>query len=134
LAGHFQLPDVDSVQLASDAMGSRRRLTSNYADVRRKLAKEHGEGNVYLLSRRFLDWAAPQRISGDHGPAGAKPGAPIGGGLPEARRQIQLEYEDVAAWLRLKGVRDLGPAPSSILTELIRIGSYPRLGLSVKPI
>ena len=73
------------------------------------LAAEHGAANVYLLSRRFLEWATPERLSGDFARSILAAGGSVERELAEARRQIQLEYEDLAAWLRLKGVKDLGP-------------------------
>ena len=98
--------------MASEAAGTRSRLTSNYAEVQASLAAEHGAANVYLISRRFLDWATPERLSGDFAKASLTSGGSVVAELAEARRQIQLEYEDLAAWLRLKGVKDLGPDPS----------------------
>jgi hypothetical protein len=132
LAGRYRLPDVDPLQLAAEATANQGRLESNYAEVQASLAAEHGASNVYLESRRFLDWATPERIAGDFASASLTSGGSIAGELALARRQIQLEYEDIVAWLRLKGVKDLGPDPSSIVVELIRTGSYPRLGLSIK--
>ena len=114
-----------------DAPGTHDRLTSNYVEVHASLAAEHGAANVYLLSRRFLEWATPERLSGDFAKSILTAGGSVERELAEARRQIQLEYEDIAAWLRLKGVKDLGPDPCGVLVELIRAGSYPRLGLSV---
>ena len=67
---------------------------------------------MYLTSRRFLDWATPDRLSGGLARRGSDASE-----VAETRRQIQLEYEDVAAWLRLKGVCDLGADPSAILAE-----------------
>ena len=97
------LPAIDPLQMAAMTAGTRSRLTSNYAEVQARLAAEHGAANTYLISRRFLNWATPERLSGEFlrraPPAGARPSAD----LREAHRQIQLEYEDVAAWLRLKG-------------------------------
>jgi hypothetical protein len=132
LAGRYTVCDVDPLQMASASAGTRGRLSSNYLEVQANLAAEHGPANVYLISRRFLDWATPERLSGDFAKASLATGGSVVAELAEARRQIQLEYEDLAAWLRLKGVNDLGPDPSGILVELIRTGSCPRLGLSVK--
>ena len=132
LAGHYTVPDIDPLQMASASAGTRARHSSNYLEVQANLAAEHGPANVYLISRRFLDWATPERLSGDFAKASVMTGGSVVAELAEARRQIQLEYEDLAAWLRLKGVKDLGPDPSGMLVELIRTGSYPRLGLSVK--
>jgi len=132
LAGHYKLPAVDPLTLAALALGIHDRLTSNYVEVQASLAAEHGAANVYLLSRRFLEWATPERLSGDFASTIRTVGGSVNGELAEARRQIQLEYEDFATWLRLKGVKDLGPDPSGVLVDLIRAGSSPRLGLSVK--
>jgi hypothetical protein len=129
LTGRFDRPAIDPLQLAAQTAGKYSRLTSNYAEVQANLAAEHGAGNCYLISRRFLDWATPERFSGEL--AMARP-AVSDGEQAEARRQIQLEFEDVAAWLRLKGISDLGADPSAIVAELIRTGSYPRLRLSVE--
>ncbi len=115
--------------MAAKTVGTRRQATTNYAEVQANLAAEHGAGNVYLVSRRFLDWATPERLSGEL--VGARLATGVAE-ITESRRQIQLEYEDVAAWLRLKGISDLGPDPSAILAELIRTGSYPRLRLSIQ--
>ena len=82
------------------------------------LAAEHGAAKVYLISRRFLDWATPERLVGRLSPtASLITGGSAVAELADARRQIQLEYEDLAAWLRLKGVKDLGPDPSGILSS-----------------
>jgi len=132
LAGQFTLPDVDPLELAAEALGIHGRLTSNYIEVQASLAAEHGAANVYLLSQRFLEWASPERLAGDFTKASLIRGGSVEGELAEARRQIQLEYEDFCTWLRLKGVKDLGPDSCAALVELIRTGSYPRLGLSVK--
>ncbi len=132
LAGKFQLPHVDPLRLAPEAAGSYPRLTSNYSEVRASLDAEHGRANVYLLSQRFLDWATPERLSGEIAHASTAAGRSVVGELAETRRQIQREYEDLAVWLWLKGIKDLGPAPSSIVVELIRTGACPRLGLTVK--
>jgi hypothetical protein len=131
-AGRFQLPKINPLQLVPKATITPGRLTSNYDLVQASLAAEHGAGNVYLLSRRFLDWATPERMAGDFARASLASGLTVVGELALARRQIQLEYEDLASWLRLKGVKDLGPEPWAIVPELVRTGSYPRLGLSVK--
>ena len=132
VAGRYTLPDIDPLQLASESAGTRGRLTSNYAEVQANLAALHGAANVYLISRRFLDWATPERLSGDFANASVATGGSVVTETALARRHIQLEYEDLAAWLRLKGVKELGPDPSTILVELIRTGSSSRLGLSVK--
>ncbi len=132
VAGHYTAPEIDPLQMASESAGMRLRLTSNYAEVQASLAAEHGAANVYLISRRFLDWASPERLSGDFATASLTTGGSVVAERALLRRQIQLEYEDLAAWLRLKGVKDLGPDPTGTLVELIRTGSYPRLGLSVK--
>ena len=95
------------------------------------LAAEHGAANVYLLSRRFLEWATPERLAGDFARSMLTAGGSLERELAEAQTQIQLEYEDLAAWLRLKGVSDLGPEPCRVLAELISTGSDSRLGLSV---
>jgi hypothetical protein len=132
VAGQYTLSEIDPLQMASESAGTRRRLSSNYLEVQASLAAEHGAANVYLISRRFLDWATPERISGDFAATSLTTGGSVVAELAEARRQIQLEYEDLAAWLRLKGVKDVGPDPTGILVELVRTGSYPRLGLSAK--
>jgi hypothetical protein len=129
LAGRFDRPAIDPLQLAAKMAATQNQLTSNYAEVQANLAAEHGAGNFYLTSRRFLDWATPERLSGELAKAGTARSAAE---LSETLRQIQLEYEDVASWLRLKGISDLGSDPSAILAELIRTGSYPRLRLSVQ--
>jgi hypothetical protein len=100
-------------------------------EVSANLAAEHGAANVYLLSRRFLEWATPELLSGDFSKPILATGGSVEHAIAEARRQIGLEYEDFASWLRLKGVKDLGPEISGVLVELIRAGSYPRLGLTV---
>jgi hypothetical protein len=132
LTGSYTLPAIDPLQLACEAAGARWRITSNYAEVQASLAAEHGAANVYLISQRFLEWATPERLSGDFAKARLTTGGSIAAEHAEARRQIQLEYEDLATWLSQKGVKELGPEPSEIVVELIRTGSYPRLGLSVK--
>jgi len=132
LAGEFKLRDVDPLELAAETLGIHGRLTSNYTEVQASLAAEHGAANVYVLSRRFLEWASTERLAGDFTTAVLTSGSSVEGELALARRQIQLEYEDFAAWLRLKGVKDLGPEPCAALVDLIRTGSCPRLGLSVK--
>jgi hypothetical protein len=131
LLGKFRLPDVDPLELACETYVNHDRLKSNYVEVQAGLAAEHGAANVYLLSRRFLEWATPERLSGDFARSILKAGGSVERELALARRQIQLEYEDIAAWLRKKGVKDLGPDPCGVLVELIRAGSYPRLGLSL---
>ena len=132
LAGRLVLPAIDPLKMAATTSRTRSRLTSNYAEVQAGLAAEHGAANIYLISRRFLNWATPERFSGEFLSARPASGRAVAALSAEAHRQIQLEYEDVAAWLRLKGISDLGPDPSSILAELIRTGAYPRLGLAVK--
>jgi hypothetical protein len=132
LAGRFVLPASDPLQMAATTSGTRSRLTSNYAEVQAGLAAEHGAANTYLISRRFLNWATPERLSGEFPSARPASGPATVPLSAEAHRQIQLEYEDVAAWFRLKGISDLGPDSSAILAELIRTGVYPRLGLAVK--
>ncbi|MFI5460643.1 MAG: hypothetical protein ACHRXM_34950 [Isosphaerales bacterium] len=132
LAGQFKLPDVDPLELAAETLGIHGRLTSNYVEVQASLAAEHGAANVYLLSRRFIEWASPERLAGDFTTAVLTRGGSVEGELALARRQIQLEYEDFSSWLRLKGVKDLGPEPCAALVDLIRTRSCPRLGLSVK--
>ncbi len=132
VAGHFKPPEIDPLQLAPDAALPQSRLESNYRQVQASLDAEFVLPDVYLLSRRFLEWATIERLSGDFVTASLTSGASAADELALARHQIQLEYEDLAAWLRLKGVKDLGPEPSSILVELIRSGTYPRLGLSVR--
>jgi hypothetical protein len=131
IAGNFKHPDFDPRELAADAQETHDRVASNYVEVHASLAAEYGAANVYLLSRRFLEWATPERLSGDFAKSILTAGGSIEREIAEARRQIQLEYEDIAAWLRLKGIKDLGPDPCGVLVELIRAGSYPRLGLSV---
>jgi hypothetical protein len=132
LAGRFVLPAIDPLKMAATTCGARSRLTSNYAEVQAGLAAEHGAANAYLISRRFLNWATSERLSSEFLSGRPASGTATGPLSAEAHRQIQLEYEDVAAWLRLKGISDLGPDPSAILAELIRTGVYPRLGLAVK--
>jgi hypothetical protein len=132
LGGHFTPRDVDSLELAVLAPGIRTKVTSSYAEVLASLAAEHGAANVYLLSQRFLEWASAARLSGDFVEAIVAEGGTVEGQLAEARRQIALEYEDFAVWLGLKGISDLGPDPCGALAELIRTGSYPRLGLAIK--
>ena len=132
LAGDYTVPDIDPLQMASATVGTQARLSSNYLEVQASLAAEHGAANVYLISRRFLAWATPEVLAGDFAKASATTGGSVVAELAEARRQIQLEYEDLAAWLWQKGVKDLGPEPSGILVELIRTGSCARLGLSVR--
>jgi hypothetical protein len=132
LAGRFVLPAIDPLKMAATTSETRSRVTSNYTELQAGLAAEHGAANTYLISRRLLNWATPERLSSEF-----LSGRPAGGTATvalsaEAHRQIQLEYEDVAAWLRLKGIGDLGSDPSAILAELIRTGAYPRLGLAVK--
>jgi hypothetical protein len=132
LAGRLQLPDAKPLQLASETHSPRERHTSNYSAVLARLVAEHGAGNVYLLSRRFLDWASAERLAADFAGASVKSGLSLVSERTLAQRHVQLEFEDLAAWLRLKGVKDFGPDPAAIVAELIRTGSYSRLGLSVK--
>jgi hypothetical protein len=132
LAGKFTLPDIDPLVLADAATRLRGRLTSNYDEVRASLAAEYGPANVYMLSRRFLEWASAARLSGDFATAILETGGTLEAEIAEAQRQVQLEYEDFAAWLRLKGVNDLGPEPCAALVDLIRTRSNGQLGLSVK--
>ena len=67
-----------------NAAGTRGRLTSNYAEVQASLAAEHGAANVYLISRRFLDWATPERLAGDFAKASLRTGGSVVGELAEA--------------------------------------------------
>ncbi len=132
LAGHFGRPEIDPLRLAAGAARRHERITRNYADVQARLVVEDGAGNVYLLSERFLDWATPERLAGDLAASRLKSGLSINAEIAEARRQVQLEYEDLAAWLWLRGIRDLGANPAEVVAELVRTGSYPRLGQTVK--
>ena len=70
---------------------------------RRSLAAEHGAANVYLISRRFLDWATPERLCGRFRQGEPRHGRPVAAEHAEARRQIQLEYEDVADLAQAQG-------------------------------
>jgi hypothetical protein len=133
VARRFARTAVDPLEMAATMTAStRRRLTSNYAEVQARLAAEHGAGQFYLVSRRFLEWATPERLSGELALARTTRGAGPAAELTETQRQLQLEFEDVAVWLRLKGASDLGPDPAAVVAELIRTGAYPRLGLAVK--
>jgi hypothetical protein len=124
LAGRFQPAGVDVLEMAASSFSVRGSIKHNYNEVRARLAAQHGASNVYLLSRRLFEWASPARLLG----------IAVNEGVIEARQQIQLEFEDFAAWLKLKGIKDLGPAPSEFLLELLRTGSYAPLGLTVKTI
>ena len=122
LAGRFQPDGADPLEMAAETFAIRAGMTHNYNEVRAGLAARHGAGNVYLLSRRFLEWAYVERLSG----------MTVDDGAVESRRQLQLEFEDFSAWLRLKGINDLGPAPSTFFLELLRTGAYAPLSLTVK--
>jgi hypothetical protein len=124
LAGKFQPADVDPIEMATKALANSCRLEHNYNEARASLAAENGASNVYLLSRRFLEWGSHTRLSG----------LSLNNEVVEARRQIQLEFEDFTAWLTLKGKSDLGTAPSEFLLELLRTGSYAPLSLAVKTV
>ena len=132
LAGHFGRAETDPLRLATDAARLHEQITRNYADVQARLVAESGVGHVYLVSERFLDWATPERLAGDFAASRLKSGLSINAEIAEAQRQVQLEYEDLAAWLWLKGVKDVGANPAEVVAELVRTGSYPRLGLTVK--
>jgi hypothetical protein len=124
LAGRFQPDGADPREMAAQAFAIRASMKHNYNEVRAGLAAKHGAGNVYMLSRRFLEWASVERLSG----------IAVDNGAVEPCRQLQLEFEDFSAWLRLKGINDLGPAPSAFFLELVRTGSYAPLGLTVKTV
>jgi hypothetical protein len=132
LAGRFKLPEVDPLEMAAAAPAIHERLSSNYADVRASLTAEYGADRLYMVSRRFLEWASRERLAGNFSQASLGSGRTVAEERVLARRQIQLEYEDFAAWLKLKGAQDLGPDPSTTLLELIRTGRASRLSLSVK--
>jgi hypothetical protein len=131
IEGRSERPQLNPLRLAASTGQLTERVSTNYADVAAQLAADYGAGNFYLLSRRFMTWATPERLAGDLFNTSSKSSRLAALELALERRQIQLEYEDLSAWLQLKGIKDPGSSWGSIVAELIRTGSYPRLGLSI---
>ena len=112
LTGKFQPAEVDPIEMAATSLANRSRLEHDYREVRAGLAASRGPAHVYVLSRRFLEWGSNTRLSG----------LSLNDEAAEARRQLQLEFEDFAAWLRLKGINDLGTSPAEIVRGTARQG------------
>jgi hypothetical protein len=132
VAGRYPHPRLEPLTAAAETSSLRHIVHTNYTAVRRDLDSTFGAGNVYLLSRRLLDWASADRFT-ESPPRTARVVAwSTEGDRAEAKRLLQLEFEDFAMWLRLKGVDHLELATPAILADLIRSGSSPRLGLLAK--
>ena len=94
-----------------------KRLWNDYDAIRRTYDERYGRGNVYVASKRFVDWATPETAGRWVVTAIATAGtAAVTSALRESQNMSMKEAAEIGVWLQAKGIRESAAVVRSILS------------------
>ena len=104
------------LNMIPNPVNSQKQFRNDYDHIRDSYYRNHGQPNVYFASKRFVDWASPER-AGNWIQTGFASGGPaaVAQAMKEVKRESFREFSNLASWLSSRGVSDA----KSVATQLL---------------